>query len=165
MVLDTVSQGPQILILINRQIIWIFSPDYLHMDPRQLILNGFIWDPHKGNMQRKSILFAGLLNFFNKPLFWGWPIDYVGTLLLRHYHYCNIDFTIAVVMTCWFPHLKVSMLMQLQPDCQKQICRSAAITTLSEGLAQSTVHNHLTQLSVHLQSGTLFFIGELPGVI
>ncbi len=25
--------------------------------------------PHKGNMQRKSILFAGLLNFVNKPLF------------------------------------------------------------------------------------------------
>ena len=29
----------------------------------------FILDPHKGYMQRKSILFAGLLNFLNKPLF------------------------------------------------------------------------------------------------
>ncbi len=30
----------------------------------------------KGILQRKSILFAGWLNFLNKPLFWGWPIDY-----------------------------------------------------------------------------------------
>ncbi len=38
-------------------------------------------------------------------------------------------------------------------------------STLSEGLAHSTVHNHLRQLSVHPQSGALIFISELPGVI
>ena len=32
-----------------------------------------LWRPI---LQRKSILFAGLLNFLNKPLFLGWPIDY-----------------------------------------------------------------------------------------
>ena len=37
--------------------------------------------------------------------------------------------------------------------------------TLSEGLAHSTVHHHLRQLSVYLQSGALIFISELAGVI
>ena len=37
--------------------------------------------------------------------------------------------------------------------------------TLSKGLAHSTVHNNLRQLYVHLQSGALIFISELPGVI
>ncbi len=37
--------------------------------------------------------------------------------------------------------------------------------TLSEGLVHFTVHNHLRQLSVHLQSCALIFISELPGVI
>ena len=32
--------------------------------------------PFEGLLQRKSILFAGLLNFLNKPLFLGWPTDY-----------------------------------------------------------------------------------------
>ncbi len=36
---------------------------------------------------------------------------------------------------------------------------------LSEGLAHSTVHHHLRQLSVYLQSGALIFISELPGVV
>ena len=30
------------------------------------------------NLKRKSIFFAVLLNFLNKPLFLGWPIDYIG---------------------------------------------------------------------------------------
>ena len=38
------------------------------------------------------------------------------------------------------------------------------VCTLSEGLAHSTVHNHLSHLSVKLQSGALIFISELPGV-
>ena len=112
LILQSIGQGPQISILINRQIIWIFSPDYLYMGPRQskngccgdrsmsnlgaaigipfnfsrnlnpqiLVLNNMgslwqplnwtsvghhnihflvIWDLHEGNMQRKSILFAG----------------------------------------------------------------------------------------------------------
>ena len=39
------------------------------------------------------------------------------------------------------------------------------VHTLSEGLAHSTVDNHLRQLSVKLQSGALMIISELPGVI
>ncbi len=38
-------------------------------------------------------------------------------------------------------------------------------TTLSEGLAHSTVHDHLKQLSVDLQLGALILISELLGVI
>ncbi len=41
----------------------------------------------------------------------------------------------------------------------------AKMSALSEGLAHSTVHNHLKQLSVDLQSGALIFISELPGVL
>ncbi len=37
--------------------------------------------------------------------------------------------------------------------------------TLSEGLVHSTVHHHLRQLYVYLQSGALIFITELQGVI
>ena len=37
-------------------------------------------------------------------------------------------------------------------------------STLSEGLAHSTVHHHLRQLSVYLQSGALIFISELQAV-
>ncbi len=34
----------------------------------------------EGILEKKSILFDGLLNFLNKPLFLGWPIDYIYNL-------------------------------------------------------------------------------------
>ncbi len=37
--------------------------------------------PADSRTERKSILFAGLLNFLNKPRFRGWPIDYMSVYL------------------------------------------------------------------------------------
>ncbi len=48
----------------------------------------------------------------------------------------------------------------------RRVCATTMSTnTLSEGLAHSTVHQHLRQLSVYLQSWALIFISKLSDVI
>ncbi len=71
----------------------------------------------------------------------------------------------VALILCKPPHPPSALLSIRDKDFFSPVILGGILSTLSEGLVHSTVHHHLRQLSVYLQSGALIFISELPGVV